>query len=287
MHYFSLPSHYSSIQSTSIKFIRINILSTFLWNQLISWKTDILLVCSLKALGTACSELPTRLQIGTTWKRTFTNTQTGKSHDGRYGSCGMGGRRGLALTTKYVWVSRLTCGIFKFKEIQILPWNSWAKKKKKRNQRRRLETCLISSEHTVHPLGELTGKPNLHHGDSQTVFLWEWLEETMVFLICGHEMTRLFQSWNSSFVQKFKNFKDFLLTQKTNCQTLLLNGLPFTTYSYCSEKSFWHFLNSECLTLKPAESIVYFGNLQFCSLAELLSVVTLRINVYLKQSKNR
>lgn len=41
------------------------------------------------------------------------------------------------------------------------------------------------------------------------------------------------------------------------------------------------------LTLKPAKSIVCFGNLQFCSLAELLkAVILLRINVYLKQSKN-
>lgn len=85
--------------------------------------------------------------------------------------------------------------------------------KKRRNQRRLLETCQISCKHTVHPLGKFTGKPNLHHCDSQTVLPWECLEETMVFSICGHKMTRLFCSWNSFSVQKFK---DFSLTQKAS-----------------------------------------------------------------------
>lgn len=145
-----------------------------------------------------------------------------------------------------------------------------------------METCLISSEHTVHPLGELTGKPNLYHGDSQTVFPWECLEETMVFLICGHEMTRLFQSWNSFFVQKFK-----LQGLSSDPEDQLPNSsIKWSTLHHLLLfRKIWHFLNSEYLTLKPAESIVCFGNLQFCSLAELLSVVTLRINVYLKQSK--
>lgn len=216
------------------------------------------------------------------------NTQTGKSHDGRYASCGMGGKRGLALTAKYVWIPRLTCGICKIKEIQIFPRNSWAEKKKEKKPEKAIgnlpnflwahspstwqahrETQLaswwLSNSLSLGMLWRDNGFPNLWPWDDQTV-------SELELLLCP----------------KMSSFKDFLLTQKTNCQTFLLNGLPFTIYSYCSEKSsFWHFLNSECLTLKPAESIVCFGNLQFCSLAELLNVVTLRINVYLKQSKKR
>lgn len=156
-----------------------------------------------------------------------------------HGRCRMGGKRGLALTAKYVWVPRLSVEYINAAKHKYFPETAEVHKKR-RNQRRLLETCLISSEHTVHMLGKLTGKPNLHPCDSQAVSLWEWGTlspwETMVFPICSHEMTRLFWIRIPSLSKNFKIQGHFSDSEHIfSYQDLTLNGPSFTTHSSCSE----------------------------------------------------
>lgn len=63
------------------------------------------------------------------------NTQTGKSHDGRYGTAGTAGERGLPFTANYVSAPRLTCGTYKFGKIQILPRNNQGEQKEKKPEK--------------------------------------------------------------------------------------------------------------------------------------------------------
>lgn len=138
-----------------------------------------------------------------------------------------------------MWVPRLSVEHINAEKHKYFPETAEVHKKR-RNQRSLLETCLISCEHTVHILGKLTGKPNSHPCDSQAVSLWEWgtisLEETMVFPISSHEMTRLFWTETPSLSKNFKIQGHFSEPEHIfNYQDLTSNGPPFTTHSCCSE----------------------------------------------------
>lgn len=199
------------------------------------------------------------------------NILTGKSHDGRYGRCRMDGKRGLALTVKYMSTPGLTSRKHKFVEIQILPRNSSGEQKEKKPEKtlgnlpsfpwasspptwqahRETQRALrLSNRFCLGMPWRDNGFPNLWPWDNQTLLELE--------LLC----------------LKLSKFKDFFSDLKDiiNYQNFPLNGPPFTIYSYCSEKSsFWHFLNSECLILETHKKHCVFWKftiLQSCRIVK-------------------
>lgn len=136
------------------------------------------------------------------------NTQTGKCNDERYGRCRMSGKRGLALTVKYARMPRLTCGIHKFREIQILSRNSKGEQKEKKP-----EKILGNLPNFLWAHSPLTWQA---HREIQLASCWlsksfprnalkrEWLSQSVSMRSIG-----LFCSWNSFFVQKCQNSRMF------------------------------------------------------------------------------
>lgn len=150
------------------------------------------------------------------------NTQTGKSHDQRYGRYGTGGKRGLALTAKYAWVPRLTCGIHKFPAIQILPRNSWGEQKEKKSENTlgNLPNFLWAHSpptwqaHRETQLASLWLSNSLSLGmpwrDNDFPNLWPWDDQTVLeleLLLCP----------------KISKFKGFFLAQKTSSTTKIFH----------------------------------------------------------------